>query len=198
MTQFPETHSTLLVDIRSPENSEAWEEFVVIYRPVIYRMARRRGMQDADAQDVTQAVLVRIANSIGRYDQSTGPRFRHWLRRVARNAIFSAITRAPQDVAAGGSVALDLLNEQVDTSLETRQELEAEFEREQYLRAAALVRADVNAETWKAFELTVLQGTSCERAAELIGKSVGTIYAGRSRIMRRLREKIAGLQKEKS
>ena len=61
MTEFPETRSALLVEVRSPENREAWEQFVLVYRPVIYRMARRRGMQDADAQDVAQNILVRVA-----------------------------------------------------------------------------------------------------------------------------------------
>ena len=51
MTEFPETQSYLLASLKSPESREAWEEFVVIYRPVIYRMARRHGLQDADAQD---------------------------------------------------------------------------------------------------------------------------------------------------
>ncbi len=52
MTESPETQSLLLANIQSLENREAWSEFVPIYRPVIYRMARRRGMQDADAQDL--------------------------------------------------------------------------------------------------------------------------------------------------
>ena len=84
MTEFPETRSALLVEVRSPENREAWEQFVLVYRPVIYRMARRRGMQDADAQDVAQNILVRVAGAIDRWEQQPGTRFRHWLRRVAR------------------------------------------------------------------------------------------------------------------
>ena len=48
LTEFPETRDTLLVRVRSPENQEAWDQFVLIYRPVIYRLARYRGLQDAD------------------------------------------------------------------------------------------------------------------------------------------------------
>jgi RNA polymerase sigma-70 factor (ECF subfamily) len=66
VTEFPETRSTLLAQVRSPENREAWEQFVLVYRPVIYRMARRRGMQDADAQDLVQTVLMRVAGAIDR------------------------------------------------------------------------------------------------------------------------------------
>jgi RNA polymerase sigma-70 factor (ECF subfamily) len=46
--------------------------------------------------------------------------------------------------------------------------------------------ADVQPDTWKAFELTAVQGLSNEAAAQELGKTIGTIYAARSRIMKRL------------
>ena len=194
MTQFPDTRATLLANVQSPENREAWEDFVVIYRPVIYRMARRRGMQDADAQDVAQNILVRIAGAISKYEPKDGTRFRHWLRRVARNAILSAISRSPKDAAGGGTNAADLLNEQPDADPGVDADLEKEHRRELYLRAAASVRTDVNAETWQAFEMTVVQGQSCEDVAEHLGKSVGTVYAARSRIIKRLRDRVQRME----
>lgn len=199
MTEFPVTRATLLFAVQTPENREAWEEFVVIYRPVIYRMARRRGMQDADAQDVTQNVLVSVSEAIKHYDQQPGTRFRHWLRRVAKNAIVTAMTRRPKDAGAGGSLAADLLSEQSQSvTPELEEELTTEYMREQFIRAAATVRTDVTPETWDAFELTVVQNMSCEAAAEQIGKSVGTVYAARSRIMKRLRDQIERMEQEQS
>ena len=194
MTEFPETRGTLLVAVQSPENRVAWEEFVLAYRPVIYRMARRRGLQDADAQDVTQNILVRIAGAIGRYEQQPGTRFRHWLRRIAKNAIFTAIEQRPRDAAVGGSVAQDHLLEEAEVSPQVEQEIENEYEREQFLRAAKVVRNDVHPETWQAFELTVIQGLTCEQAAESTGKSIGTVYAARSRIVKRLRAQIERME----
>ncbi len=71
--------------------------------PVIYRIAIARGMQDADAQeDLSQHVLMAVAASIGRWEKfGKAIRFRHWLRRVARNAIVNALTRRPPDQATG-------------------------------------------------------------------------------------------------
>ena len=86
------------------------------------------------------------------------------------------------------------MTEQRQWSPDAEQELSLETMRETYLRAAARVRMDVSADTWQAFELTALQGKSCEEAAELIGKSVGTVYAARSRIVFRLRQQVAKLQ----
>ena len=198
MTDFPETQSTLLAQIRSPEDREAWEEFALIYQPVIYRMARRRGMQDADAQDLVQTVLMRVAGAVDRWERKPGARFRHWLRRVAKNSILSELSRSSKDAPMGGSDIQELMAEQPAATSEVEQELAVEYMREQYLRAAMSVQSDVNAETWRAFELTVIDGESCEGAAKIIGRSVGTVYAARSRVMRRLRDHIQRLEQSES
>ena len=64
MTQFPETRNSLLMQVKDQRNAEAWEQFVQIYRPVIYRLARQKDLQDADAQDLTQQVLIAVASRV--------------------------------------------------------------------------------------------------------------------------------------
>jgi len=66
MPEFPETRTSLLVRIQSPHDGEAWREFVAIYRPVVYRLARRRGLQDADAEDLSQRVVIAVQRAIGK------------------------------------------------------------------------------------------------------------------------------------
>lgn len=193
MTEFPDTQSLLLANIQSLENREAWAEFVQIYRPVIYRMARRRGMQDADAQDLSQDVLVRISMAISRWEPREGIRFRHWLRTVASNAIVSAVTKPKPHGMVDGSAADQILADTPEISA-TINELDEECFREQYLRAAAIVKVDVSPDTWAAFEQTVVHGRTCEEVAESLGKSLGTIYAARSRILKRLQVEVQNLQ----
>jgi RNA polymerase sigma-70 factor (ECF subfamily) len=89
---------------------------------------------------------------------------------------------------------LDLLAGQPKNEETVELELETETMREQYLHAAAVVKKDVDPDTWRAFELTVVRGQSCDEAADLLGKSVGAVYAARSRVMRRLREQVTCLQ----
>jgi RNA polymerase sigma-70 factor (ECF subfamily) len=189
MTEFPDTQSLLLANIQSLENREAWAEFVQIYRPVIYRMARRRGMQDADAQDLSQDVLVRVSKAISRWEPQGNIRFRHWLRKVASNAIISAVTNSKPHGMVDGSAADQILADAPEISA-TISELDDECFRERYLRAAAIVKVDVSPDTWAAFEQTVVQGRTCEEAAESLGKSLGTIYAARSRILKRLQVEV--------
>jgi RNA polymerase sigma-70 factor (ECF subfamily) len=199
VTQFPETRDSLLVQVRSPANREAWDEFALTYQPVIYRLARHRGLQDADAQDLAQRVLMAVAAAIGRWEKSNeSVRFRHWLRRVARNAIVNALSRQPQDRAAGGTSVQELLLEQPDDDPQADAQIELEYRRELYLRAASIVRGDVEPETWRAFELTVIEDRSIDEAAVELDKPVGTIYAARSRIMRRLRKAVQELEQAES
>lgn len=188
MTEFPQTQSLLLANVQSLENREAWEEFVQVYRPVVYRMARRRGLQDSDAQDLAQDVLLRVAKSIDRWEPRPGVRFRHWLRKVASNAIINALTKSNRP-EMHGSVAAEVIAETPEVVAAT-QELENEYLRERYLRAAARVRTDISPLTWRAFEETVILGRSCEDAAEMLGKSVGVIYAARSRVLKRLQSEV--------
>ena len=195
MSEFPDTRSTLIAQVRSPENRGAWAEFVALYRPVIYRMARKRGMQEADAQDLAQAVLIRILGAIDRW-QKTDPSigFRHWLSRVAKNAILTALAKSSKDAAIGGTDIQNLLDEQPDVDPDIEREFALEYLREKYHRAAATVQSDVDAATWQAFELSVVEGRPCNDVAELLGKPIGTIYAARSRVMRRLRDQVDRLE----
>lgn len=200
VTQFPETRESLIIQVKNPSNRDAWGKFVDLYRPVIHRIAVARGMQDADAQDLTQQVLMAVASSIGRWEKSgEATRFRHWLRRVARNAIVNAVSRRPPDQATGTSSIQNLLIELPERAgnqhdVETDSLIELEYRRELYLRAAAFVRTDVDPVTWRAFEMTVIGGISNADAAQELGKSIGTIYASRSRVMKRLRAAIAEIE----
>ena len=87
MKPIPETRDSLILQLKSAENRDAWEEFVELYRPVVYGVAVSRGLQHADALDLVQVVFLSVANSIARWEKSNEKtRFRHWLLRVAKNA----------------------------------------------------------------------------------------------------------------
>ncbi|WP_146369609.1 RNA polymerase sigma factor [Symmachiella macrocystis] len=188
MPEFPETIESLIVRVRDPSNRAAWCEFERLYRPVIFRIARAKGLQHADALDLVQQVLMSVASAIDRYEkQSSQIRFRNWLSRITRNAIIKALSRQPRDQAAGGSVILDILSNLPAADPETDALINFEYRREQLQRAAEKVRSEVQEPTWLAFELTALQQMPIDQAAEVLAVSTGSIYAARSRVMRRIR-----------
>ena len=194
MSEFPETRESLLLQVQDPNNRDAWELFAQIYRPVIVRIARSRGLQHADAQDLSQQVLMSVASAIGDWEKRhESMRFRHWLSRVTKNAILNALMRRPRDQAVGGSSIAVLLREAVDRDGATRALIETELRRELYLRAAEMVKVEFRPESWQAFELSIADDLTIEEVAEQLGKSIGAIYTARSRIMFRLREVISEL-----
>lgn len=196
MTEFPETQTSLLASIKSLDDRQAWERFVVLYRPAIYRMARKKGFQPADAEDLTQRVLASIAGSIHRWKKAdSSVRFRHWLRRVVKNAVINAATRQSHDVPIGDLGEAELLLVPASDS-ETEKQIEAEYRRQLFQRAAATVKTDVEPSTWRAFELTVIEEMPIEEAASSLKKSVGSVYAARSRVMKRLKSTVDAWEKE--
>src|ERR1700736_4307969 len=68
MPESPETRPSLLVRIRDAQDRDAWGQFVELYGPVVYRFGRKRGLQDADAADLTQTVFQAVSGAIQRLD----------------------------------------------------------------------------------------------------------------------------------
>ena len=191
MSDFPETRNTLLARVRSLDDEDSWREFVAIYRPVVYRLARKRGLQHADADDLAQRVFLSVGRAIGNWqpDPERG-RFRAWLGTIARNAIINSLARRPPDAAAGGTSILELLDQQPEPDERTRHDLDLECRRSLFRWAARRVREEFGDSTWDAFWLTTVEGRDIAGTAADLGKSAGAIYAARSRVMRRLREEI--------
>jgi RNA polymerase sigma-70 factor (ECF subfamily) len=192
MNLTPETRLSLLVRIRNPADQAAWREFVEIYWPVIHRLARQKGMQEADADDVAQQVLMAVAQAIERREHDPQrAKFRTWLHRVAHNAILNALSRGKPDRGSGDSGLLAVLEQQSSREGPDSELLRLEHEREVFRWAARQIRPEFQPATWEAFWLTAIDGEDCEEVALRLGKKVGSVYAARSRVMRRLQEKTA-------
>src|SRR6266404_1096886 len=106
MADIPSTRASLLVRLRDRLDDEAWREFVRLYAPVVYRFARRRGLQDADAADVMQEVLRSVSASVGAFDPRLGL-FRSWLFTLAHRRLHDfAQKRQRQDPAGQATVQI--------------------------------------------------------------------------------------------
>ena len=64
MDSVPPTRPTLLVRIRDARDQEAWGRFVDLYGPLVYGFLHKRGLQDADAADLTQDVMRQVATAV--------------------------------------------------------------------------------------------------------------------------------------
>ena len=190
MPEFPETSHSLIARVKDPGDGAAWAEFLGIYQPVVFRMARRRGLQDADAQDVMQHVFLSISKSIeGWIPGDLQPPFRAWLTTIARNAITKALARRPRDAATGSTSMVELLNAQPDPRATTA-EILAEARKELIRWATEQIRSEFSEATWKVFWLTAIEGVPAAEVAKSTGRSAGAVYVARYRVTARLKEKV--------
>ena len=186
----PDTRNTLLTRLRDRSDAAAWDEFVEIYRPLVYRLARAKGLQDADAQEVAQDVLAAVSRSIDRFDTDPAKgRFRDWLFRIARNLTINYLSRpGKRPVGSGDTGVARFLDQQCDPSSEESQLHELEYRREVFHWAARQVRSQVQANTWSAFWQRSVEGLPATEVAQSLGISVGAVHIARSRVIGRLRE----------
>ncbi|QEH32177.1 ECF RNA polymerase sigma factor SigE [Aquisphaera giovannonii] len=192
MAESPSTHASLVIRLRDPEDERAWSQFVAIYGPVVRRIARGRGLQEADAEDLAQEVFRAVARAIDRYDPD--PRrgsFRGWLSRIARNLIINLLAaRRHQPLGSGDTDVLRLLEQRPDPSSEDSAEFDAERRRGLVLWAADRVRHEFSDVAWQAFRLAGVDGRPPREVAEALGMSLGTVYQYKSRAVVRIRREL--------
>ncbi|MBX3442084.1 MAG: sigma-70 family RNA polymerase sigma factor [Planctomyces sp.] len=192
------TRASLLVRLRDPRDADAWARFVRIYSPLVFHFARRSGLQDADAADVTQDVLQSVHRRIEQfeYDPQKGA-FRGWLRTVARARVADWIgLRRRQPVGAGGTEMAIALSEHAGPEEEAA--WERDYRKAIFDAAIEKVRPEFQPATFSAFWETAVEGRPVAETADRLGLSSGAIYIARSRITARLRDVIAAWEREES
>jgi RNA polymerase sigma factor (sigma-70 family) len=198
MAETPLTQPSLLLRIRDAQDRRAWSQFVDIYAPLVYGFARKRGLQDADAADLTQEVLRAVAASAHRleYDPQKGS-FRGWLFTVTRNKVHNFLTgRRRYNQGTGGTSAQDMLEAQPEKEEIAAKSWELEYEQRLFAWAAEQVRGSFQDSTWQAFWQTAVEGRNAKTVAEELRMSVGAVYIAKSRVLARLRQQIQTLQDE--
>lgn len=197
MAEPPLTRVTLLARIRDGRDADAWREFVHLYGPVVYRFARNRGLQDADAADLMQDVLRSVARNAHRmeYDPKRGT-FRGWLYTVTRNKIFnflSAQRHRPRGTGdADAHERLDATPAR-DDGTGPDAEWEKEYQRRLSARAMERVKDEFQPATWTAFWETAVEGKAAADVGAGLKMSPGAVYVAKSRVLARLRDEVKKL-----
>lgn len=185
----PRTSPTLLGRLRhAPADQSAWVEFVDRYGRRIYGWCRRWGLQDADAQDVTQMILARLSNKMQEFAYDPTRSFRGWLMTVAHNVWSDFVSdRRRAGLTIGDTTVIELLNS-VEVGDDLTRQLDEECQRDLLENAMLRVRQRVEARTWDAFRLLALEGRSGAETATQLGMKVATVFVARSKVQRMILE----------
>ncbi len=104
MSTLEETRYSLLLRLHDASNDVAWMEFVELYEKALFRYVRSKGLQDADANDVVQQVLIAVHRSVNGWTPQGAGSFRAWLLRVASNLATSVVRQKyHQRMLTGGT-----------------------------------------------------------------------------------------------
>jgi RNA polymerase sigma-70 factor (ECF subfamily) len=198
MPKAPPTRLSLLLRLRDHQDHQAWGQFVEVYAPVLYGYARKRGLQDADAADLTQSCLRQVAAHIGslEYDTRRGT-FRGWLFTIVRNRLRNFLDQ-PQRLhqGSGDSGMQRLLENHPASEPNESAEWECEYQYSLLAWAADQIRPLVQETTWQAFWQTAVEGKSGKKVAAALGLSVAAVYLAKSRVVARLQSLIQEVEEE--
>lgn len=192
-----ETRKSLLLRLSNKSDIEAWDQFLEIYQPLVFRLARSKGFQDADAQDVVQEVLLAVSKAIDRWkpDPSKG-RFRDWLFCIARNIMINYVTRRRYRSISQGDFDLEQLMAPVGQGidgLDASREFDLEYRREVFCLAADRVRLSVHSKTWEAFQRTSIELQPIPSVARQLDMTEGAVLVARCRVLAKLRKMVSQL-----
>ncbi len=194
---IPDTTSTSLLRKVKAQEAEAWERFVDMYGPLVYRWCRVSSLQADDAGDVSQEVFATVAAKVSTFRRDgNGDSFRGWLWTITRNKIRDHFRRLQRQAQAqGGSRMQQLLAQVPDDILSettvTKPPCDEDSSPEH--RAMELVRAGVEDRTWQAFWRVVVDGQAAADVADALGVSVQAVYDAKYRICRRIRQELREL-----
>jgi len=198
MAEPPLTRVSLLTRLKDGTDGDAWREFVQLYGPVVYGFARKRGLQDADAADLMQEVLRSVARNADKmeYDPRRGT-FRGWLYTVTRNKIYNFLSsQRNRPKGTGDSGAQERLDSLPDRENDREDDWELEYRRQLSAKAMDLVKPEFQANTWKAFWGTAVEGRAAQEVGEELKMTPGAVYVAKSRVLARLRDEVQKMQAE--
>jgi len=201
---FIPTRESLLSRLRDREDQEGWREFFDTYWRLIYSVARRSGLSEADAQDVTQETLVTVARHMPgfRYDRTRGS-FKAWLHTVIRSRVVEHWRRAEsagRHLASapevGSSRETDLLARVPDPAAAAQLDAAWNTEWEQNLLQAALrrVQTKVSAHQYLIFSLASLKEIPVSTICQRLDVNVAQVYLARHRVGRLVKAELKRLR----
>jgi RNA polymerase sigma-70 factor (ECF subfamily) len=192
---MPTTRVSLLARLQQdPTDQAAWEVFVERYGRHIYRWCRQWKLQDADAEDVTQDILVKLAQKLRAFTYDPSRSFRGWLKTLAHHAWRDFVDTPRRARASAGDSRVWQQMRTLKAREDLIQKLQEAFDHELLEAAKVRVRLRVAPQTWEAFRLVALEGLSVAEVAATVRMQVAMVYVAKSKVQKLLQEEIQKLE----
>lgn len=190
-----ETSLSLLDRLRTSPENDGWNRLADLYAPLIRVWLRRYDVQDSDALDLTQEVLLSVSRDLRSFDHPGSPgAFRGWLKAIMINRLRKFWRSRDRNPQAHGDSDIDARLAQLD---DPTSELSHIWNREhdQYVLRQLLALAEPHFEpaTWQAFCRVALEGAKADAVAREMGISKNAVIVAKCRVLNKLRQEAGGL-----
>jgi RNA polymerase sigma-70 factor (ECF subfamily) len=189
------TSKSLLAKARDCSDDAAWRRLTELYNPLVARWVRPHVAQRADAEDLVQEVMTALVRELPRFDHNQRPgAFRAWLRTITVHRLRAYWDKRDARLAgAGGADQPAILAQLADPDSALCRSWDDEHDRHVAKTLLALIRLEFQPATWRAFECQVQNGRPAAQVAAELDLSVNAVLIAKSRVLKGLREKAAGL-----
>jgi RNA polymerase sigma-70 factor (ECF subfamily) len=177
--------SSLLQQARA-RDAAAWDRLVEVYSPLIYNWCRRRGLTPEDCEDVGQQVFASLWSSLADYRHE---HFLGWLKTITENKIRDLWRRrAEEPTGEGGTSFQNRVNEWPESPDESAPSREEQVILQESV--LDLVSSEFSTQALAAFRHLVIEEKDPADVAAKLGMTRNQVYLAKSRILRRLRDKL--------
>ena len=199
---FIPTRPSLLNRLKNLDDQASWQEFFNTYAKLIYGVATKAGLSDAEAQDVVQETIIVAARKLPgfNYDPAIGS-FKSWLLLITRRRIEKQLKkRLPAHAAHGRpdetqrTATVERIPDPAGFDLAAA--WDAEWERNLAAAALARVRRQVKPKQFQMFDLYVLKEWPVKDVARALDVSVTHVYVNKHRVAALLKKEVKDLERK--
>jgi RNA polymerase sigma factor (sigma-70 family) len=186
-----ETPISLLERLRASPDNGAWQRLADLYLPLVQRWLNHQGVESADADDLTQDILLTIVRELREFEHSgRAGAFRAWLRTITVHRLRGYWRRKQSSAAQAIAEELDELE---DPASEISRMWDKEHDEFILRRLLEMIEPEFSPATWHAFRRQTVDGLTASQAAAELGVSANAALIAKSRVLRRLRQEANGL-----
>jgi RNA polymerase sigma-70 factor (ECF subfamily) len=187
--------------LKNWDDQQSWRVFFDTYWGLIYHVALKAGLTEAEAQDVVQETIISVSKQMPtfEYDAANGS-FKGWLLRLTQWRIADQFRKRQRGIKRGepgpststGTATIERVPDPAGPALEAlwNQEWESNLMR----AALARVKRKVKAKQYQIFDFAVLKGWPVSEVARTLGVNSGMVYVTKHRLSRLMQKEIARLR----
>jgi RNA polymerase sigma factor (sigma-70 family) len=194
------TRHSLVERLTDLGDQRKWQEFFDTYWRLIYGVARKGGLSDAEAQDVVQETVITVSKNITKYERAAGS-FKGWLLHITRWRIADQFRkRAPADQprpARDDSRRATATIDRVPDGFDLDAAWEEEWQRNVLAAALERVKRQVDAKHYQIFDCVVLKHWPVTKVAAALRVSVAQVYLVRHRLSGLVKKAVTAVEKQR-